>query len=277
MKNVFNYKKNSLSDEILEFNLSELLKRQFAINKKFPNPLYSDNRKYSEVFDSYFVQISEEIYEYNMNLEIIDRKCNINRITQDLHYQEKLNASTDDTLEELIDVFMYYHSLFALLSEEIMNKDFINKNKIYEIKLQNVRSLINLTFNSNRDYLKDITLSTDLMKMDYSFVYALRRQVLDRKYHKPAKGNFDDYKNKLLSSLILFEFANIPTIDTELNTNINNIFDFNKFKTELSPLYYIIIYCVGISGGKVFSETKNCIDKINTILNNKESHFIDIE
>lgn len=266
--NIFNYN-NKNGEEYLEFNLSEFLRRQLIINRRFPNPLYKDGRKFSEVFDSFLIQLSEEVYEYNISLSDIEKVTNKNNSDYLLNSKEELNKLIDSSLEELIDGFMYYGSLFACLSEQFLQKNFASKNKIIKINLEKTRDKINNEYNNNINYFKEITLMSDLMKVDYAFIFYLRRLVGDRKYHKPAKEKFMEYKDNLLNELLKVLLSNIPS---KIEDNkIEFINDFNKFGlTPLSPLWYMLVYCLGSNGRKVSCETNFCFNNVNRILNKKE-------
>lgn len=242
MKPVFKF----IDKKTILINMSEFLKAQKCINDKFPNPNRNSDRFVND-FDNMVGQIEEEIYETKESLYN-------NKITNE-PYQ------TEESIEEFLDAFMYLGSLI-IETAEYFNIDLDKFLKKYNLSL--------IYFKDT--YIEDDCSSRCMLHDD--FLSYVRRKIIDRKYHKPAKEKPINYEEELLASLI------VGGIKPRRSSKYYEKFTIPEFIDNFNPYMQDIFFCYDNMTRYNNTEREESIEErveyINNILKRKQNFIINL-
>ena len=246
MNNIFEIK----SEKQIIFNLKNFLINQRKINNHFPNP--NRDRNYITVFDTMCGQISEEVYETKQQLKMNLR--NIELINNNIY-------QTHDSIEEFVDSLMFIGSL--LIETEIYYNLDLDK-LLDELKLSYIK--INNKYIENALY--DRNLPHD------GFLSYIRRQIYDRKYHKPHTVKPDNYEENLIKFIIVSAF--FPRHEDSCAKNRYEYFEAPSFIDNLNPYLQDLLFCYDNN----YHTEENRLDmiperikQINEIINAKQNYI----
>lgn len=250
-------KDNSFGINQVIIDFKELVNRQFIINNKFPNP--NRESKFINVFDNMIGQLNEEVYETNIELE----KNKKNGYFQSM-----------ESLEEFIDAFMYSASLFCETATyfNIETDSWLADNKLANL-------IIYDPYNNNH-YQAYRGINHEIIKdnfyLDYTSV--LRREIYDRKYHKPVPKKPTNYKYNFLKKIIYYSYmppvglSGIPynpaLVDYYLPIYVNNFYK-----------YFVNTFFCYDAGYNTVINTEminNRINNLNMIIDKKENYIANL-
>lgn len=145
--------KNSYSFDIRNFIL-----KQDAISNKFPCPA----KELFQIYDNFFGNISEEIYEYN------EEKKNLSNL---IYNEDKFLNCLENKNYEAVDIIMYMGSLISSVIDYFK----LDINKVIDIYEYLFKSFI---------FTKNVMSESEIFENVYHQLSFIRRKIPNRKYHK---------------------------------------------------------------------------------------------